>query len=632
LTAIAGAWRLDEAPALATCERMLSSLAAYAPAKARVWNGGCVVIGGRPVALTPEDRFSRGPVPLTGGGALIADARIDNREDLESLLGIDRGDARQMSDPMLLARAWETWQEGALDRLVGDFAFAVWEAPKRRLTLARDPFGWRPLHYHQGPSLFAFASMPLGLHALPEVPAVLDEDRLAGFLALNAEVGPASFFAGVERVQPGCLVRIEGASRSLRRWYAPTFRPHRFKAPDSYVEGLREHLDRAVRCRLRGAGGAVASHLSSGWDSSAVTVTAARLVAAEGGRITAFTAAPRAGYDLPAPPFRHGDESAVAAEVAAGHDNIDHIIVRPGPRSPLQGLERAAFLLGRPVMNSCNQIWLDEICRRAKSLGLTILLSGDFGNEGLTDSGEDWLADLAGQGRWGRWAREGASALAQGRMSPGGLAGLTFAGDRQGVLWRWLMRLRGRPAPAPWAYSPMPRDLWRRVRTDEPHADFFQRRVLAATSMDRGPFHKATLGAFGVDHRAPLTDRRLFEFCLNIPPAEVFRGAKPRALARRALADRLPSAVFDQVTTGLQGIDWHEGLTAARDEASVELRRLRDVPTAAALLDLERLERLMAHWPQADWNGSRVFTEYRLALLRGLSAGRFIRTTLRANA
>jgi asparagine synthase (glutamine-hydrolysing) len=590
---------------------MLSSLAAYAPAKPKVWNGGCVVMGERTVALTPEDRFSRGPVALECGGALVADVRIDNREDLESHLGIEKERARRMSDAMLLARGWESWREGLLDRLVGDFALAVWEAPKRRLTLARDPFGWRPVHYHQGPTVVAFASMPLGLHALPEIPAVLDEDRLAGFLALNAEVGPAS---------------------SRRRWYAPTFRPHRFKAPEIYAEGLREHLDQAVRCRLRGAGGAVGSHLSSGWDSSAVTVTAARLMAADGGRVTAFTAAPRPGYGLPAPPFRHGDESAVAGQVAAGHENIDHLVVRPGPCSPLAGLERTALLLGRPVMNPCNQVWLDEICRRAKSRGLAILLSGDFGNEGLTDSGEDWLSDLAAQGRWVRWAREACLAMVSGRMSLGGVVGLTFAGDQQGILWRWLMRMRGRRPPRPGAYSPLPRSLWRRVRSVEPHADFFQRRVRAITSMDPGPFHKATLGAFGVDHRAPLTDRRLFEFCLNIPPEEVFRGARSRALARRALADRLPPVVFDQVTTGLQGVDWHEGLTAAEDEARAEVSRLRAGPAAAALLDLDRLERLMARWPEGDWNGGQAFTSYRLALLRGLSAGRFIRTTLRTNA
>jgi asparagine synthase (glutamine-hydrolysing) len=632
VTALAGAWRPDGEPARATCDRMLAAMAPYASAQPRLWSEGPFALGERLTSLTPEDRFCEGPAPLAGGGALVADVRIDNREDVEAMLNLRREEARRLSDQSVLARAWDRWGEGLLDRVIGDFAFAAWQAPARRLTLARDAFGWRPLHYHVGPSsFFAFASMPMGLHALAEVPVAIDEARLAGFLALEDETGPASFFLGIERVEPGALVRFEGGAVSRRVWYAPELRPLRLASPDDYAAALREQLDRAVACRLRGAGEAVGTHLSSGWDSAAVTVTAARLTAASGGRVIAFTAAPREGYDLPAPPGRHGDESLIAAAIAAGHANIAHRVVRPGPRSPLDGLAGTGRLLGRPVMNACNQVWLDEIGRTARSERVKVMLSGEFGNEGLTDGGEDWLADLAAERRWARWLLEAAKALAAGEMRIGGVLRVSFGGDGESAFWRWVRRRREWVGP-PGAHSPLPPALWRQTRRTEAHADAVQRRLRAARSMDVGPFHQATLAAFGVDHRAPLMDRRLVEFCLATPRDQIFRHGRARALARRALADRLPPPVLDQPTKGYQGIDWHEGLGAARREARALASRLSSVPTAARLLDLSRLAGLLDDWPEGGWNRGKVFVEYRLALLRGLSAGQFIQSALRANA
>jgi asparagine synthase (glutamine-hydrolysing) len=598
----------------------------------RLFDAGEVTLGLRLFPLLPEDLFAPGPAPLARGGALVADVRLDNRHALGAQLGLDGRELSVLSDTHMLARGWDCWGEGVLDRIVGDFAVVAWEAAERRLILARDPFGQRPLHYHHSAQLFAAASMPVGLLALPDLPLALEASRLTQFLALTAETGASSFFAGIERVEPGALVRLAHGGLSHRKWYVLPRRPIRLRTPQAYVEALRAHLDDAVEARLRGAEARVGAHLSSGWDSSAVTVTAARLARRHGGRVTAFTAAPREGYDGPPPAHRHGDESRLAAIVAAGEPNIDHVIVRPGPRSPLDGLDRLSALLGRPVLNPCNQIWFDEICRRADSMGVRVMLTGDFGNESLTQKGADWLADLATQGRWGAWLWTAFQAMASGNMRPGGVIATTWGSSREGAFWRWLRRRRGEWEAPPGAHTALHPTLRGDLDDASLGADGFEQRLNAATVLDNGPFNKAMLAAFGVDHRFPLMDTRLVEFCLNIPPAQVFRGGRSRDLARRALADRLPAAVLNQKTAGYQGIDWHEGLTAARADVEIELDRLEQTPLAMSLLDLPRMRRLVEDWPEGGWSDARVFIEYRLALQRGLSVGRFIRTTLRSNA
>jgi asparagine synthase (glutamine-hydrolysing) len=150
---------------------------------------------------------------------------------------------------------------------------------------------------------------------------------------------------------------------------------------------------------------------------------------------------------------------------------------------------------------------------------------------------------------------------------------------------------------------------------------------------NQGNINKGTLAGWGIDRRDPTGDKRLLEFCLSVPTEEYLSRGISRALVRRAMTDRLPRAVLVEYRKGLQAVDWHEGLTAAREEVTAELQRLANCSTAAGLLDLERLNRLAADWPASGWERGEITGAYRLALLRGIAAGHFLRrATQCANA
>jgi asparagine synthase (glutamine-hydrolysing) len=102
-------------------------------------------------------------------------------------------------------------------------------------------------------------------------------------------------------------------------------------------------------------------------------------------------------------------------------------------------------------------------------------------------------------------------------------------------------------------------------------------------------------------------------------------------LAKRALADRLPPAVVNEQRKGYQAADWHEGLTAARADVSAELERIADCTPAAQALDIGRMKRLVDNWPTSGWEKDGVILSYRASLLRGISAGHFLRKALGAN-
>jgi asparagine synthase (glutamine-hydrolysing) len=97
------------------------------------------------------------------------------------------------------------------------------------------------------------------------------------------------------------------------------------------------------------------------------------------------------------------------------------------------------------------------------------------------------------------------------------------------------------------------------------------------------------------------------------------------------LADRLPRSVLDERRKGYQTADWHEGLTSARVSIEEEVSRLAECGPAAQTLDIGRLRALVENWPSSGWERSETSNAYRLALLRGVSAGHFLRKASGAN-
>ncbi|HLL31540.1 MAG TPA: asparagine synthase-related protein, partial [Allosphingosinicella sp.] len=535
MTAIAGYWSLDQRPdAAAQCERMLRSLQIYGPQTPAMASDGAIALGQRLFGLLPEER-RRQRVAAGAGGAtrLVADARLDNREELCDALDIPAGEGRGLADPEIMLRALERWDEAAVERLQGDFAFAFWDSRRQRLLLARDFMGQQPLYYARRDGFFAFASMAKGLHALPEIPSAPNREAVASFLALIPEDGSETFFRGVEKVRAGEIVAVTREGLRAALWWKPELEPLRLKRTEDYAEALREHLDRAVAARLRGAGSAVAAHLSGGLDSGAVASTAARLMADRGGRVTAFTGVPREGYDTSGIPNAFADEGPYAAKVAAMYPNMDHVLVRNGG-SPFADLDRLFFVYERPVLNLCNGVWMHRIMDVARDRGHRVLLSGARGNMSFSYDGMPLLTQLLSSGRLLRLARE-SLALVRNGTRVGTVAAQALGPFLPVPLWQAISRLRGkgRRLTDYTAISPEAAESFRIAEraaergldfSYRPRRDPLETRLWSLRRVDTGNYNKGYLAGWGVDVRDPTADRRLVEFCLAVPPDQYLRG------------------------------------------------------------------------------------------------------------
>jgi asparagine synthase (glutamine-hydrolysing) len=211
---------------------------------------------------------------------LAADVRLDNRPDLvRTLTAKGLVQSKDATDAELIQAAYEAWGEGCAERIIGDFAFAVWDARAQRLVCARDPIGMRPLFYHRkGATLFFASTIASILAALGQRPP-LNELLIVDFLCWRFERWVhETIYEGILRVPASCLLRAGPAGDEVRRYWDFGVQPKpNYKEDAEYVEQFGELFAEAVRCRLRSST-PVGIMVSGGLDSSSIACMAHELV------------------------------------------------------------------------------------------------------------------------------------------------------------------------------------------------------------------------------------------------------------------------------------------------------------------------------------------------------------------
>src|SRR3989442_1004237 len=233
-----------------------------------------------PARPGPEACARVGAAPPLAG-SLHADARIDNRAELCSVLSAPS----TVTDAELILQAYARWGERCPEHLLGDFAFALWDARRGFLFCARDHFGVKPFYYHHRPGrLFAFASEIKGLLVLSDVPRRLNETRVADYLVPLLEDKEITFYEGIVRLPPAHHMTVSrDGVRIEQYWALDPDREIRMKSDGEYAAAFREIFTEAVRCRLARPI-PVGSMLSGGLDSSSIVFVAPKLLAEDGSR------------------------------------------------------------------------------------------------------------------------------------------------------------------------------------------------------------------------------------------------------------------------------------------------------------------------------------------------------------
>lgn len=549
MSGVFGLWNLDGRPVEPeTLARMAGAMAHRGPDGSGVWQDGPVGLGHLADHTTPESSFARQPLATPDGKLIVtADVRLDNRDALIQALA-PAAPPWEVSDAELVREAYTRWGANCVERLLGDFAFAVWDQSRRIVFCARDHFGVKPLYFFHRPGrLFAFASEVKALLTLAEVSDEIDELEVARLLVIPVVDDPgATFYRDARRVLPAHSLTVKGDGIEQRRyWDLEPQRTLRLASDSDYADAVEEAFTEAVRCRLRSSR-RIASMLSGGIDSSSITCVAARLLEGSDGQLPLQTLS--AVYDTASA----SDEREFIQEVLKQYDTAPHFFsadaIDPvGEIDAMNGCIDGANDGGNVYLN-----W--NLYRSASALGAGVVLDGFDGDTTLSH-GIGRLTELALGHRWWTLARE--------------LKAFTKSTNEPWipVLRSWILghgikplarRVRRRPednrrwqAHAAKRMRMLEDDYRGRLEpylTDQPakprteREEHHGRLTRPGLNKSLGIVEAVGAGA-GVEVRFPFFDVRLVELCLSLPAEQKLRGGWSRRVMRNAMKGVLPEKV-----------------------------------------------------------------------------------------
>jgi asparagine synthase (glutamine-hydrolysing) len=286
----------DGAPVDPQVLRAMAEQCAYrGPDGIRYWIRGNVGLAYLALHATPESLREVQPLPSEDGTlCLVADARLDNRPELIPLLSA-KGEpvTTKSTDADLILAAYRIWGEGCPEQIIGDYAFAIWDAREQHLFCARDAFGIKSLHYSRMGSTFCLASEAQQIIQHPRIPRILDEVTVADYLVNNLNDETRSMFLDVHKVSPAHTLIANPSELRLHRYWDidPNFQTTH-QNDDEYAEHFLEIFQRAVADRLRTPDGTtIGITMSGGMDSTSVAAVAQRIINTQSGipHLTACT-------------------------------------------------------------------------------------------------------------------------------------------------------------------------------------------------------------------------------------------------------------------------------------------------------------------------------------------------------
>ncbi|MGE0385639.1 MAG: asparagine synthase (glutamine-hydrolyzing) [Gammaproteobacteria bacterium] len=594
---IAAVWRAGSGPAPGELVRtMIGTLHHRGPDDAAVWSqdDAGVALGHARLAILDLSPAGRQPmVSADGRWVLVFNGEIYNHRDLRrELLAAGERFRGHCDAEVLLASVARHGLQATLDRANGMFAFALWDTRERRLLLARDRLGEKPLYHGCVGGDLVVASELRAFEAHPGFACGIDPRSVASLLHTSCVPAPYSIYRGIGKLAPGTCAEYRAAgapARLWRFWRVPSPAPRPIREEEAIEQGGALLAD-AVALR-RQADVPLGAFLSGGVDSALI----ASLSQAAGGEpLRTFSA----GFHDPV------YDEAPHAERIAGHLGTRHTSVYVGESDALAVVPQLARIYDEPFADA-SQIPTVLISRVARAQ-VTVALSGDGGDECFGGYHRHFLgprvaaisravpaplrrAIAAGLGAvpphaWDRVLRvvERALPRALTPLPPGErlhkLASVLEAADARALYDRLVSQWQ---PPLPIPGHPLPWESAADALHWQPGADTAGAMMqcdLAAYLPDDllVKLDRASMSV-GLEARVPFLDHRVVEWAAGLPVDLKIRG-RGKWILRRILARHLPPALFERGKRGFAvPLDaWLRG-------------PLRE--WAAALLDPQRLAR-----------------------------------------
>ncbi len=585
---------------------MIEVLARWVGAASGVWRGEHVALGHAAHRASARDMALTGPWVHPERELVLTGAfHLRRRGDLIRTLGLNN--AQHWPDGRLALEAFVRWGEGAVHRLEGPFALAVWDPRAHRLFAARDPLGVLPLYFTEGPGPMAFASELRGLRTLPWAELAPDEVWILDYLARIYLDHDRTLYRGLRRLAPGHSLSWSPEGRSIQSYWeapwsmraAPVSQGTR-RSEEAWVARLREALEGALRDSFP-EGGEVGAELSGGLDSSGICGLARHLIPA--GTRPLFTYAHVRPENFEG---RLPDDARWAVDRVVAHCGLEHHRNFTGEEGGTSERFEALIRERDEPARFSTHLYADALFRAAESDGVRVLLSGFGGNNAVSSGASQVPHDLLWAGEWRAFMLELRSALVAG--GAGWRRALAVAAPSWLHQGRALLRRGGRPDPA-WQKLPfrgVRRELAEQLDLESRRAasvrsytyagmgsrEVALQRLQAPDLAFRMAEEYSAALPFGLAYRYPLLDVDVIGAWMDTPPGFTFRQGRGRWLFRKAIEGRVPLEV---VWNDRERASANPGAVVRRRALSAKLRRqVEGIGPSHPLREFVDLEQLLA--------------------------------------
>jgi len=259
-------------------QQMTQFMAYRGPDSLDFWVSESIGLGHTLLRLGRHTQATHQPLSLRNHYWIVADARLDGRDDLiQTLQQQGCHIATAISDAEVLLHAYDLWGDRCVDHLLGDFAFIIWDQLHHRLLAARDHFGIKPLYFAQTPSFLIISNTLNCVRSHPDVKSRINEMAIADFLVFghNQELYSTAF-AAVQRLPPAHLLVWQGKQPVTQAyWRLPTEERLRFSNPHIFIDRFQSLFQQAIADRIQGCPTGIL--MSGGMDSTSIAAIARHL-------------------------------------------------------------------------------------------------------------------------------------------------------------------------------------------------------------------------------------------------------------------------------------------------------------------------------------------------------------------
>ena len=531
-------------------KKMNDRLSHRGPDGSAVWCNGSVALGHQMLWTTSESLHEKLPFEDEDLGLVItADARIDNRNELSNELDIE--DKENISDSYFILKAYEKWGEKCPEKLLGDFAFAIWDKNEEKLFCARDHMGVKPFYYYLDDDMFVFGTEIKSLFSLSEVPRSINEIRIADHFAFFVEDKEITFYEGIIRLPPAHTFTVS-FDRFYQReyWFLNPEYEIQLDSDKEYVNEFKNIFTESVRCRLRSAF-PIGSMLSGGLDSSSIVCTARKVLTNDNRTLSTFSAI---FDDVPQCDERHFINFVING------GNINPNYIHADKISPLSNSDKVLWHV-EEGWYATNLFIHWSLYNKAQQRGVRVILDG-FDGDTTVSHGLEFLTELANKMQWKK--------LIQETRNVSNITGISTA--------KLLFHKAVIPLIPENLKILLLRQMWsllngRENKTGNWSIFKFNENFLTKLNLKRRYYHlksnkkitnsreyhynlinsgliqvvletlDKSAAAFAIESRLPFFDRRLVEFCLAIPPEQKLNQGWDRMILRRSLQDILPPEI-----------------------------------------------------------------------------------------